>query len=731
MRGVSFFALLVAGLACQASGEVGSLQHKLNPIRNVVTMLQAMQKKVDAEGEKEKELYEKFMCYCKSGSGDLSSSISSAEAKIPAVGSELEASQGKLAQSKEDLKQAQVDRSAAKDAMKEATAIREKEAAAFAGYKADADTNVAAIAKAIAALEKGAYGAFLQTSSAKVLQRLVSSSQDLLDEVEREELVSFLSGTESGSYAPQSGEIIGILKQMLDTMLKDLADTTATEEEGIKTYEALMAAKKKEVAALTSTVEAKTGQIGELGVAIVQMKEDISDTQATLAADQEFLQDLDKSCKTKTAEWEERSKTRADELVAIADTIRVLNDDDALDLFKKTLPSASSSLVQMTASTRAVRARALEALRGARNSALRQDRAGLDLLTLALVGKKSLSEGGFEKVIKMVDTMVEVLKTEQIDDNHKKEYCNSQFDFADDKRKALERTVSQEENAIATAKDAIATLVEEIAALEAGIKALDKSVAEATEQRKQENAEFKELMASDAAAKEVLVWAKNRLNKFYNPKMYKAPPKRELTREERIFVSNGGTPPPTAPPGGIASTGIIALVQTSSSSSASLKDAPAPPPETWDAYAKKSGESTGVIAMIDLLAKDLEKEMTEAETEEKEAQADYETMMRESAKKRATDAAALTEKTANKADTEAELQGHSEEKASAAKEHMATLKYISSLHAECDWLIQYFDVRKEARSGEIDSLKKAKAVLSGADYSLVQTRAHNFLSRSA
>jgi len=693
-----------------------------------VTMLQAMQKKVEAEGEKEKELYEKFMCYCKSGSGDLSSSISSAETKIPSVSSEIEASQGKLAQSKEDLKQAQTDRSAAKDAMKEATAIREKEAAAFAGYKADADTNVAAIAKAIAALEKGAYGAFLQTGSAKVLQRLVLSSQDLLDEVEREELVSFLSGSQSGSYAPQSGEIIGILKQMLDTMSKDLADATAEEEEAIKTYQALMAAKKKEVAALTATVEAKTGQIGELGVAIVQMKEDLSDTQATLAADKEFLQDLDKSCSTKTAEWEERSKTRADELVAIADTIRVLNDDDALDLFKKTLPSASASLVQMTASTRAVRARALEALRGARKSVLRQDRAGLDLLTLALVGKKSLSEGGFDKVIKMVDEMVEVLKKEQIDDSHKKEYCNSQFDFADDKRKALERTVSQEGIAIATAKDAIATLVEEIAALEAGIKALDKSVAEATEQRKQENAEFKELMASDAAAKEVLGWAKNRLNKFYNPKMFKAPPKRELTREERIFVSNGGTPPPTAPPGGIAGTGIMSLVQTSSSSS---KDAPAPPPETWEAYAKKSGESTGVIAMIDLLAKDLEKEMTEAETEEKEAQADYETMTRESAKKRAADAAALTEKTANKADTEAELQGHSEEKASAAKEHMAALKYISSLHAECDWLIQYFDVRKEARSGEIDSLKKAKAVLSGADYSLVQTRAHNFLSRSA
>jgi len=235
-------------------------------------------------------------------------------------------------------------------------------------------------------------------------------------------------------------------------------------------------------------------------------------------------------------------------------------------------------------------------------------------------------------------------------------------------------------------------------------------------------------MASDTAAKEVLGFAKNRLNKFYNPKLYKAPPKRELSSEERIFVNNGGTPPPTAAPGGIAGTGISAFVQVSAKTL--RKDAPAPPPETWDAYAKKSEESTGVIAMVDLLIKDLEKELTEAETGEKEAQADYEAMMRESAEKRTTDSASLREKGGAKADIESELEEHKEHAASAGKELMATMKYISSLHAECDWLLQYFDVRKEARTDEVDSLVKAKAVLSGADYSLVQTKAHSFLGRS-
>merc|ERR1719181_1863098 len=130
-------------------------------------------------------------------------------------------------------------------------------------------------------------------------------------------------------------------------------------------------------------------------------------------------------------------------------------------------------------------------------------------------------------------------------------------------KKGLERSVSNLEKAIAKEKEAIATFTEEIKALEDGIVSLDKSVAEATEQRKEENQEYTELMASDAAAKELLGFAKNRLNKFYNPKLYKAPPKRVLTDEDRATLAAGGTLAPTAAPGGIAGTGVTVLADVS------------------------------------------------------------------------------------------------------------------------------------------------------------------------
>merc|ERR1711972_203944 len=133
--------------------------------------------------------------------------------------------------------------------------------------------------------------------------------------------------------------------------------------------------------------------------------------------------------------------------------------------------------------------------------------------------------------------------------------------------------------------------------------------------------------------------------------------------------------------------------------------------------------------MITMLIGDLEKEITEAETSEKDAQADYAELMKDSAAKRTTDSKVLTEKSAAKADTESDLETHTDGKAAAGQELLSTLKYIASLHSDCDWLLQYFDVRQQARADEIDSLNNAKAVLSGADFALLQTRTRSFLGR--
>merc|ERR1711957_600076 len=194
--------------------------------------------------------------------------------------------------------------------------------------------------------------------------------------------------------------------------------------------------------------------------------------------------------------------------------------------------------------------------------------------------------------------------------------------------------------AIAEAEESLVTLAAEIDALGDGIRALDKSVTEATEQRQEEASDYTSLMASDNAAKDLLEFAKNRLNKFYNPKLYKAPPKRELSEEDSIVVNMGGTLAPTAAPGGIAGTGI-ALSQTIV--------APPPPPEANLAYKKSGGSSNGVIGMIDILIADLDKDNQIREVEEKDSQKEYEEFMADSAEKRALDSKAIGDKESAKA----------------------------------------------------------------------------------
>merc|ERR1719441_52625 len=262
----------------------------------------------------------------------------------------------------------------------------------------------------------------------------------------------------------------------------------------------------------------------------------------------------------------------------------------------------------------------------------------------------------------MIDEMAVTLKKEQDDDDAKMEYCKQQLDVTDDKLKELGHTLEDQESQLAALQEGITTTTAEIDALEDGITALDKSVAEATEQRKKEHEEYAALMAANGAAKELILFAKNRMQKFYNPKLYKPPPKREFTEEDRITLNMGGTLAPTNAPGGIAGTGVSALAQ----------EAPPPPPETWGAYQKKGEESGGVIAMIDLLRKDLKTEMTEMETEEKLAQEDYEQFMKDSAEKRAADSKAVEDKEAAKAGLASDLVAMEEDKKAKGAELMAT-----------------------------------------------------------
>merc|ERR1719389_660249 len=551
---------------------------------------------------------------------------------------------------------------------------------------------------------------FLQSQSGALLRKIVESATSV-DDYERSSVLSFLSGKNPfGDYGAQSGEITGILKAMKDEMDKDLGGAVTAEETAAAGFEELAAAKKAEIAAAGAAIEAKTKRSGELAVSVVTTADDIEDTTAELNDTQAFLANLASQCATKKKEWDERSKIRAEEVAAISEAIKILNDDDALDLFKKTL-----SLSQEThkfgflqkKSTVSVAARARDVLSSLmqKNSPHKEQ---LELIEFGLKAKKV----DFSKVLAMIDGMVLVLKEEQKNDDAQKAFCDKDLAAKEAEKTDTESAISTSEAFIEETTAASEETAEEIAALQKDIKALDKAVAEATEQRKEEHSDFLQFQTENNAALQLIEKAKNRLYKFYRPNLYKEAPKQELTDEEKILAASGRSDMiATDAPVMIAGTTQTVFVQVRKA-----QEAPAPPPETWGAYQKKDGKSNGVIALMEMLVKELQGDMTTAENDEKTGQKDYERLMGNSQASRAQNVEGITDKEAAKADMDVKVE-QAKQQLSSQQAALGNVKqYILTLHGQCDFLTENYDLRKAARTSELESLANAKAVLSGADF---------------
>merc|ERR1719159_1802798 len=148
--------------------------------------------------------------------------------------------------------------------------------------------------------------------------------------------MSSLASAGSPSYAPQSGEIFGILKQMKETFEANLSDSQKEEMANQKAYEELKAAKEEQIKAAQDQIDTKTQELADTDQKLANAKEDIEDTRESLAADERYLMDLKEKCQMTDQEWEERQKTRQLEMEAVSKALAILSSDDAHDLFTKT-----------------------------------------------------------------------------------------------------------------------------------------------------------------------------------------------------------------------------------------------------------------------------------------------------------------------------------------------------------------------------------------------------------
>jgi len=628
-----------------------------NPIRKVVTMMEKMGKKIEEEGKHEEDLYDKFKCYCKKTMSELEASIQQQEYN-PVTPADIEGREAEISALEQEVTKLKEERISEEDTLKAAEVQRGKEHEHYVEEHTEDTQVVEQISQAQQALKTGSSAALLQKAP------MLRAAERRLAASEKQRLVSFLSGERMDpSY------VLGILSGMADDTKEEIATDDKNEDTAIHTYDELEDSKKVEISTLLEQFERKMKRIGELKVEVVNMKKSMEGAGQSLADDKKMLKELQSACEAKAAAWEERQATRQKELSALQETVKILDSDESLDLFR----GKASSLLQLSKGDQDKKDKALELVLKARSEAHPE----LNFLALALSGRKI----DFSKIVKKIDGMVELLKTEGKDDASKKDYCGKEFHEAELKTKSVASTITSLKATVEQSKGAIAQLATEIKGLQAGLVELDKTVAEAGENRKAEHEDFQELLASNGQAVQLLDLAKNKLNQFYSPSQ---------------FVDTT-TKNPFDP---------YAFLQSSS------RKVEAPPATFEGGYQAKMSESHGIFSLIAQLKADIEQEMALAKSDEANSQKDYEKTLADAAEKRDADVTLTQEKAKTKADLETDLSDDKSELSNKKKEATVVEEVVSNLHKECDWLLEHFDLRAQARAEEKENLVQAKTVLS-------------------
>jgi len=481
----------------------------------------------------------------------------------------------------------------------------------------------------------------------------------------------------AGSYAPASGQIFGILKQMQEDFETSLSQAQKDEVKAQEDYASLKATKEEQIAATKAMLESMEQEFAQNKKAVFDAKEDLELTRETRSADVEFLRNLKVTCGDLDHQWEQRSKMRAEEIKAVSEAIAIITDDDNADMLRKTvtLLQIDSVSSRSMARERMLRFRAVSVLQKlarqpdfddlisawkgrALGASMESPRAKLSTLAM------SVQLDAFTKVKEAMDQMVAELKAEQAEEVKLKEYCTTEFNQNEqqtytktEEKEDLERKIEQ----LNTLKE---RLTKEIEEAKATIATTEIEIKKASETREKENAEFQTEVADQRATQTILKKALAKLEGFY---------KKKALLQQRQTPPGGGFKP-----------------------------------------MKKNAGASPVMGMIEQIIEESVAAESDAIAGEVEAQKGYETFVKDSNDLIDKLTADITEKTKAHSTADEELIQATNDHAATVEELESLAAYKADLHDQCDFVLKNFDIRQKARLQEIEAIQEAKAILSGA-----------------
>eukprot|EP00933_Yihiella_yeosuensis_P071394 TRINITY_DN795_c0_g1_i1.p1 TRINITY_DN795_c0_g1~~TRINITY_DN795_c0_g1_i1.p1 ORF type:complete len:686 (-),score=225.42 TRINITY_DN795_c0_g1_i1:100-2118(-) len=667
MKSLVFSAACVPIASSLTLHEVGADQR---PVTKVVDLLKNMQKQLDEVAAEDKKTYEKFQCWCNENNNGKAASIAEAQGRIRRMTARIEQLSADSARLEAEYTNHAKDVEKYNSAMDTAMALRKKVMEKFKEQEDELLENLGAVEAAGAQVNKAAGGGFLQSASQQVMVQLqkLASKPNLSAEVSAK-LNALIQQEEAD---PGSNAISGVLTGLELDFEGQLKVLRFDEEEDQRKYEGLTKAKRDEIQSAQSQIDQKKDQKASADEEIAHKKQDIKDTKESIEADSKFAGNVKETCGNAEKEYDQRTKTRAEETEAISKTMEILDADSSHEVFGKTLSfiqgSSESDHRQQVVATLL--------------QAGRKGKGDSRLVALAMSAKLD----SFTRVKASIDEMIAALTKESQDEVKHKDWCVEELHQNDLVTQEKTRTRTKLAAKMENIKSDISEASTEIEKLKGEVSETQKQLQLAAQNREEENKEFQLVVREQRETQRLLSQAVSLLGAVYNA-------------QEGSLVQ-------------VAKAQEGSLVQVAKAKFMSFIGAKEAPP-SFKTY-EKSSSGTGVMSMLQQLIYDSKAMETEALAAERSAQSSYESTSKETSASLASKTKVITDKSGEIAKAKGNMLETKESQTGTVKTLSQLATTAFDLHESCDFVMKEFDAVQAARSEEIDALKQAKSYLAGA-----------------
>ena len=667
------FSCLALAIAAR-SVAIADDEDNASPVKKVLKLLKDMQGQLESEKAKEEEVYAKLSCWCEVNGKEKDAAVDAALRKTAELESTINALTAKATDVDASIKSLTEETSANQESLKAATELREKERAEFNAEDKELLLSVDSIKNALVILSR--HQSFLQVSSGfpsafleakKMVKKLLDDHDDLLNQIldpnDKGLVEQFVqAGGAEAIKTKNMGEIVGILKQMKETFESNMSKATADEKKAEETFAQLKSAKTEEIQAGLDLIASKEQLLAKTNSKKAEAKEDLTDTTTGLNADQAFLLDLKKRCSVSDSEWQERQKTRSAEISAVSEAIAIIAGDDAHDTFGRTF-----SFLQVS------RKSAKDDARRAKAHAILMKQASKEASASLLAVASAVQLDAFSKVSDMINKMIADIKQESDDETEHKAYCEAELHTNEMATTDNDNLLKDLQAQVADLSSQIDTFADEIAELKASITEMYIQMQRSNENREVENRQFQTTVADQRATQVILLKALDRLNVFYDQQaLLQAKPKPSLIQ------SHG-------------------------------KHKQAPPPGLSE---YKSNDGAGsVLTMLKEIIQDAKNMEKTAIKDEQDANDGYVAFVQQTYEAVAAAQSSIVDKQEAKAESEKAKIGKVEDLKGAEAEAKTLNNVLAQLHSSCDFVMENFFLRQEARDNEVSSLQETLAAL--------------------